>query len=159
MATPYTPLTNDLDEALRSRPEPWSRRLLRWLGHVQIWLAPWPRGHAVVESELRRRCAFPQDAWRTRELDTDGVVKILAALADLGAWPNANFLPDDSFLFVVRNSCVDWVPEQLMCKIESELTNGVHVDDLIQSALDEDWSVGKFVECVLDRAGRSGMGN
>ncbi len=166
----YRVLTNDCDAGEVSSADRVWRRILRlltfgldliapaFLSCLNSWLTPKPRAYAIVEDELRRRPEFPHDAWRATGLDLSAVERVLGILSECAGWPNAHFLPDDSFLFLVRSTDVDWCAEQIMCRIEDQCTYCRHVDDIVQRALDEDWTLKRFIEGILNRAAGAGAG-
>ena len=144
---PYEPLTNDLDGALLRQPEGLGRRLGRLLSHICIVFEPTPLGRRIVVERLKGRQEFPGEAWRNLGLEEESVARLLRIIANLDDLPNANFVPRDSLLFVVRTARTEWLAEQIMERMEDELHTEVHA--LLSEALREDWSMGRFIQTAL----------
>ena len=95
---------------------------------------------------LLSRSTFPHEQWKRLDIP-EGVVKaVVEALAAATCFPSAHFIPDDSLVFILRTSGIDWAAEQFMESVEDKLRCGVFSS--LQRALDEDWSLGCFASSI-----------
>lgn len=149
------PLTNDADLHLRHEDARFWRRVCRHLAHVCVLFEPTPLGRRVVDGALKTRSSAHMVEWNETYGMWSAVMTILFVLKDIGGYPSERFLPGDSLLFVVRCSGIDWYAEQVFCELEDRF--GSTLDQgIMQRALTEDWTIGRFVKEILEHANNAG---